>query len=80
MMADGRVALKLEESPFYAEGGGQVADRGWVHTESGKLEVDEVVRFEDDQVDRRSRDRRRGRRGRACQGDGQRRPASPDSL
>ena len=49
-LADGRFALKLEESPFYAEGGGQVADGGWVHTESGKLEIDEVVRFEDDQV------------------------------
>ena len=49
-LADGRVALKLEESPFYAEGGGQVADRGWIHSESGKLEVDEVLRFDDDQV------------------------------
>jgi alanyl-tRNA synthetase len=49
-LADGRLALKLEESPFYAEGGGQVADRGWLHSESGKLEVDEVLRFDDDQV------------------------------
>jgi alanyl-tRNA synthetase len=49
-LADGRLAVKLAESPFYAEGGGQVADLGWVHTESGKLEVDTVVRFETDQV------------------------------
>ncbi|MFA4966569.1 MAG: alanine--tRNA ligase, partial [Thermoleophilia bacterium] len=49
-LADGRLAVKLAESPFYAEGGGQVADGGWIHTESGKLEVDEVVRFENDQV------------------------------
>jgi alanyl-tRNA synthetase len=47
---DGRIALKLEESPFYAEGGGQIADLGWIHTESGKLEVEDVVRFEGDQV------------------------------
>lgn len=49
-LSDGRLAVKLDESPFYAEGGGQVADVGWVHTESGKLEVDEVRRFETDQV------------------------------
>jgi alanyl-tRNA synthetase len=49
-LSDGRLAVKLDESPFYAEGGGQVADVGWIHTESGKLEVDEVLRFENDQV------------------------------
>jgi alanyl-tRNA synthetase len=50
VLADGRVALKLEESPFYAEGGGQVADAGWIHTDSGKLDVVDVVRFQSDQV------------------------------
>ncbi len=49
-LSDGRVAVKLAESPFYAEGGGQVADTGWIHTDGGKLDVEEVVRFENDQV------------------------------
>ena len=49
-LADGRIAVKLAESPFYAEGGGQVADSGWIHTDSGKLEVESVIRFENDQV------------------------------
>ena len=49
-LSDGRLVVKLAESPFYAEGGGQVADVGWVHTDSGKLDVDEVVRFDADQV------------------------------
>jgi alanyl-tRNA synthetase len=49
-LSDGRVAVKLAESPFYAEGGGQVADGGWIHTDGGKLELEDVVRFENDQV------------------------------
>ena len=49
-LSDGRLAVKLAESPFYAEGGGQVADSGWIHTDSGKLEVESVVKFVDDQV------------------------------
>jgi alanyl-tRNA synthetase len=50
-LSDGRVALKLDESPFYAAGGGQVADEGWIHTEEGaKVDVIDVVRFGSDQV------------------------------
>jgi alanyl-tRNA synthetase len=45
-----RAFVKLAESPFYAEGGGQVADEGWIHTDGGKLAVTDVVKYGDDQV------------------------------
>jgi len=48
--ADGRALVKLEESPFYAEGGGQVADSGvlrWVGEEARVVDVD---RLGDDQA------------------------------
>ncbi len=50
--ADGRLLLKLEESPFYAAGGGQVADGGWVECLSGdcRVRVEDVVRLGEDQV------------------------------
>ncbi|MBK5232825.1 MAG: alanine--tRNA ligase [Thermoleophilia bacterium] len=48
---DGGVALlKLEESPFYAEGGGQVADSGKLVWEGGSAKVTDVIRVGDDQV------------------------------
>jgi alanyl-tRNA synthetase len=47
---DGLVLVKLEESPFYAEGGGQVADRGRVETPSGTGVVTDVYRVGDDQA------------------------------
>jgi len=47
---DGRLLLKLAESPFYAESGGQIADEGWIHTDGGKLAVTEVLKYGDDQV------------------------------
>ncbi|MHB0866151.1 MAG: alanine--tRNA ligase [Thermoleophilia bacterium] len=46
----GLVALKLRESPFYAESGGQVSDTGWIHTEDGKANVVEVFALDGDQV------------------------------
>jgi alanyl-tRNA synthetase len=50
--ADGRVLLKLVESPFYATGGGQVADAGVVECEDGgcRARVVDVVRLGDDQT------------------------------
>jgi alanyl-tRNA synthetase len=49
---DGRVLLKLTESPFYATGGGQVADAGTIECESGacRARVDDVLRLGQDQV------------------------------
>jgi alanyl-tRNA synthetase len=48
--ANGGVLAKLEESPFYAEGGGQVSDSGIVETPSGRAEVLDVYRLGDDQA------------------------------
>ena len=45
-----RVLAKLEESPFYAEGGGQVADSGTVSWEGGEARVLDVYRVGDDQA------------------------------
>jgi alanyl-tRNA synthetase len=47
---DGRALVKLEESPFYAEGGGQVADSGRLRWEGGEARVLDVYRAGDDQV------------------------------
>jgi alanyl-tRNA synthetase len=47
---NGTVLAKFPESPFYAEGGGQIADSGMVETESGSGRVDDVYRLGDDQA------------------------------
>ena len=47
---DGRQLVKLTESPFYAEGGGQVADGGVIETAAGAARVDTVYRVGDDQA------------------------------
>ena len=48
--ADGHVLVKLEESPFYPEGGGQVADSGTVAWKGGEASVVDVYRVGDDQA------------------------------
>src|SRR5919197_468528 len=47
---DGRYLAKLPESPFYAEGGGQVSDIGVVETPSGRADVAGVYRLGEDQA------------------------------
>jgi alanyl-tRNA synthetase len=45
-----RTLLKLDESPFYAEGGGQVSDSGRIRINGNELEVMQVFRTGEDQV------------------------------
>jgi alanyl-tRNA synthetase len=49
---NGRVLVKLLESPFYATGGGQVHDAGYIECEDGDClaRVEDVLRLGDDQV------------------------------
>jgi alanyl-tRNA synthetase len=47
---NGRSLIKLEESPFYAEGGGQVADSGVLRWPGGEARVVEVYRVGSDQT------------------------------
>ena len=50
--AGARFLLKLEESPFYAAGGGQVSDAGTIECDDGdcRARVEDVVRIGDDQA------------------------------
>jgi len=49
---DGQVFVKLAESPFYAEGGGQISDSGTIACEDGDClaHVRDVIRAGDDQA------------------------------
>ncbi len=47
---EGTTLARIEESPFYAEGGGQVADIGSISWDGGEAKVTDVIRVGDDQV------------------------------
>ena len=51
-LGDGQFEAKLERSPFYPAGGGQVTDAGFIeHEETGaRAELREAIRIGDDQV------------------------------
>src|SRR5438874_9428229 len=51
-LGDGTFQAKLEQSPFYPEGGGQVSDAGYIENEETGARADLVkaFRLEDDQV------------------------------
>ncbi|MEW6637123.1 MAG: alanine--tRNA ligase, partial [Actinomycetota bacterium] len=48
--AEGEVYVVLAENPFYATGGGQVADEGWISSDEGQLEVFDAIPAGDYQV------------------------------
>jgi alanyl-tRNA synthetase len=51
-LGDGTFQVKLEQSPFYPEGGGQVSDAGYIEREDtgARAELVNAMRLDDDQV------------------------------
>src|SRR5215216_1049922 len=49
-LGDGTFLAKLRESPFYAEGGGQVSDEGWIENDGTRAELVAAFRFGEDQA------------------------------
>jgi len=78
---DGRALVKLEESPFYAEGGGQVADSGLLRWDEGEAKVLDVYRVGEDQVlEIEGSGPRTRERGREASGDDERAPAGAEEA
>jgi alanyl-tRNA synthetase len=78
---DGRALVKLEESPFYAEGGGQVADAGVLRWAGEEARVVDVIRVGEDQVLEVDPSRPRTReRGREIAGDDERARAGAEEA
>nr|MBA2375030.1 alanine--tRNA ligase [Rubrobacter sp.] len=48
--AEGETYLVLAENPFYATGGGQIADVGWISSDAGQVEVVDAIPAGDYQV------------------------------
>jgi alanyl-tRNA synthetase len=46
LLDEGRVAVLLEETPFYAESGGQVSDQGEITGDGWRVQVDEVRKLD----------------------------------
>ena len=61
--AEGEVYLVLAENPFYATGGGQVSDTGWIQSERAQVEVVEAIPAGDYQILRAMAERREIREG-----------------
>jgi alanyl-tRNA synthetase len=49
-VGDGTFLVKLRESPFYAEGGGQVTDQGWIEKNGSRAELEAAFGFGEDQA------------------------------
>jgi alanyl-tRNA synthetase len=45
-LGEGRVAVLLRETPFYAESGGQISDRGEIVGDGWRVDVDDVKKIE----------------------------------